>query len=157
MVDPSLWYPSITAGFEVVEGRDKTNAAEIVDEIVSSGEICVFTDGSGYKGGIGASAVAIGRCGQHHVRRAYHGPDHRHLVFEGELAGMVMALNIIKSEPRVTRANILLDSRPAIRASKARRPRPGQQLVELFHIHYDRLKRKRRSLSAPAGHLGPWP
>ncbi|KAI0652768.1 hypothetical protein C8Q79DRAFT_868549, partial [Trametes meyenii] len=79
-----------------------------------TGEFCVFTDGSGFKGGIGAAAVASGQDGRRHVRRAHLGSDQQHLVYEGELAGMVLALDVISSEPRVTRANILLDNRPSI-------------------------------------------
>lgn len=62
------------------------------------------------------------------------------------MAGMILALDIIGSEPRITRANILLDNKPAIKATPARRARPGQQLVEKFNEHFQRLKRKRRTL-----------
>ncbi|KAI0350888.1 hypothetical protein OH77DRAFT_1378841, partial [Trametes cingulata] len=70
----------------------------------------------------------------------------QHLVYEAELAGMILALDIIGAVPRLTRANILLDNKSAISATPARRARPGQQLVELFHTHFQRLKRKRRTL-----------
>ncbi|KAI0373406.1 hypothetical protein BV20DRAFT_925183, partial [Pilatotrama ljubarskyi] len=80
------------------------------------------------------------------VRRVHLGSTQYHLVYEGELAGLILGLDIIASIPRITRANILLDNRAAVRATPLRRSRPGQQLVELFHAQLARLKRKRRSL-----------
>lgn len=80
-VDPGLWDPTFQAEFETLEGEDKGSAAAMVDDIVSSGEFCVFTDGSGYQDGIGAAAVATGRNERKHVRRAYLGSDQDHLVY----------------------------------------------------------------------------
>ncbi|KAI9068413.1 hypothetical protein FKP32DRAFT_1552392, partial [Trametes sanguinea] len=86
------------------------------------------------------------------------GSEDEHIVFEGELTGMILALDVIESEPRVTRANILLDNKAAIRAVSKRRARPGQQLVELFHKRLRHLKAKRRSLAITVvwvpGHKG---
>ncbi|CDO68734.1 hypothetical protein BN946_scf184652.g61 [Trametes cinnabarina] len=157
VVDPALVDPTWKCPFRTLIESSKDTAAALAEQLVSSGEFCVFTDGSGFAGDIGAAAFAKGR-NQEHVRRVNLGSDNEHIVFEGELAGMVLALDVIESEPRVTRANILLDNKAAIRAVSKRRPRPGQQLVELFHRRLKHLKSKRRSLSLTVvwvpGHKG---
>ena len=145
-VDPGLVDPTWTCPFETVVLPDKGSAAAHAEKLVSEGQFCVFTDGSGFQGGIGTAAIADGQ--EHrHVQCTHLGPDTEHTVFEGELGGLVLALDIIEAEPRITRANILLDNKPAIRAAAARRPRPGQQIIELFHRRLARLKRKRRTLT----------
>ncbi|CDO75194.1 hypothetical protein BN946_scf184794.g1, partial [Trametes cinnabarina] len=157
VIDPSLVDPTWQSPIRTLIEPTKDAAAALADRLVSTSEFCVFTDGSGFAGGIGAAAFAKGRA-QEHVRRVNLGSEDEHIVFEGELAGMILALDVIESEPRVTRANILLDNKAAIRAVSKRRPRPGQQLVELFHKRLRHLKAKRRSLAITVvwvpGHKG---
>lgn len=145
-VDPGLVNPTWENPFEVVIEPDKDKAAALADDLVRSGDLCVFTDGSGFEGLIRASAVAQGKLNKH-VRRVHLGDDTEHTVFEGEVTGLILALDVIEAEPRATRVNVLLDNRAALKAVTRRRARAGQQLVELFHRRYERLKRKRRTLS----------
>ncbi len=145
-VDPGLVNPTWESPFEVVIEPDKMKAVQLVEELVRGDEFCVFTDGSGFQGLIGASAVAHGKLCKH-VRRVHLGDDTEHTVFEGKVTGMILALDVIAAEPRATHATILLDNRAALKAVTHRRARAGQQLVELFHRQYDRLKRKRRTLT----------
>ncbi|KLO07874.1 hypothetical protein SCHPADRAFT_806545, partial [Schizopora paradoxa] len=70
----------------------------------------VYSDGSGYKGSIGAAAVAQGADNQLWVHHCYLGTDKSHTVIEGELVGAILALDIIASEPQITMAQILLDN-----------------------------------------------
>ncbi|EJD33472.1 hypothetical protein AURDEDRAFT_39389, partial [Auricularia subglabra TFB-10046 SS5] len=67
-----------------------------------------------------------------------------HTVYEGELTGLLLALDIARTLPlSIRRATILLDNQPAIRAIRVRRCRPGQQLVDAFHREVASLLRVR--------------
>ncbi|OJZ79897.1 hypothetical protein ASPFODRAFT_107149, partial [Aspergillus luchuensis CBS 106.47] len=51
----------------------------------------LYTDGSGYRGGVGASAVSI-RAGQ--AQKAYLGTETDSTVYAAELKGVEMALSL---------------------------------------------------------------
>lgn len=84
--------------------------------------------------------------------------ESEHTVFEGELVGTLLALDIILAEPRLRSATILLDNQAAIRALYANRPQPGQQLIRLFHKQLTKIQKHRRTFSLRIvwvpGHFG---
>ncbi|KAF9017467.1 hypothetical protein BDZ89DRAFT_920829, partial [Hymenopellis radicata] len=81
------------------------------------------------------------------IRRFYLGRESDHTVFEAELVGLLLALDIIESTPRLTRATILLDSQAAIMAVKnGNTGGGGRYLVEEFYRRLKSLATKRRSL-----------
>ncbi|KAJ3489883.1 hypothetical protein NLI96_g1810 [Meripilus lineatus] len=108
--------------------------------------VCIYTDGSGYKGGIGAAAWAEGRNGEELWRWHHLGSGRDHTVFEGEVDGMILGLDLLASIPRVTKATILLDNQAAIQATENQPAKPGQFLIDLFHTAFERLLAKRRTL-----------
>lgn len=67
------------------------------------------------------------------IRRVYLGSDSEHTVYEGELTGTIIALDIIRNTPRITSSTILLDNQSAITSIAKPAPKPGQYLVEEFH------------------------
>ncbi|KAF9032299.1 hypothetical protein BDZ89DRAFT_894571, partial [Hymenopellis radicata] len=70
-----------------------------------------------------------------------------HTVFEAELVGLLLALDIIESTPRLTKATILLDSQAAIMAVRnGSTGGGGRYLVEEFYRRLKSLATKRRSL-----------
>ncbi|KAJ3476748.1 hypothetical protein NLI96_g10952 [Meripilus lineatus] len=137
---------------------DPTQPSDIITVIASSKEeaiedaqrygkeeMCVFTDGSGYKGNIGAAAWTD-QGGKERSHQLCLGKSEDHTVFEGEVCGAILGLEIIAATPRITKATILLDNQAAITALKKRPPKSGQHLVKLFHTTMERLKAKRRTL-----------
>ncbi|KAI9070078.1 hypothetical protein FKP32DRAFT_1539943, partial [Trametes sanguinea] len=90
LVDPTWQSPIRT----LIEPIKDSTAALLADRLVSNPEFCVFTDGSGFAGDIGAAASAKGR-EQEHVQHVNLGSEDEHIVFEGELAGMILAFNVI--------------------------------------------------------------
>lgn len=121
-------------------------------------EFCVYTDGSGYQGNIGAAAFSTGKDNQPRERQFHLGSDTHHTVFEGEVVGVILALDIILAEPRLRSATILLDNQAAIIALQRRRPQPGQYLIHLFHSQLQRLLKRRRTFQLQLvwvpGHMG---
>ncbi|KAJ7621719.1 hypothetical protein DFH06DRAFT_906911, partial [Mycena polygramma] len=69
-----------------------------------------------------------------------------HTVFEGELTGTVLALDIAGATPHIRSVTILLDNQSGIRALAANRPQPGQYLIQEFHRQLRRLLKARPHL-----------
>ena len=69
-----------------------------VERFASKG-VCIFSDGSGYKEGAGASAVCRMADGVVHIRRVYLGPLATHTVYEGEVVGLSLAVDIASRLP----------------------------------------------------------
>lgn len=109
----------------------------------ASDRLCVYTDGSGEDGRVGAAAVATLPDGSLLARRAHLGPLTQHTVFEGELYGVLLGLRLIRSIPRVRAATIALDNQAAIKRSGDPRPLPGQLLTSVILDEVDALRRAR--------------
>src|SRR5882724_3920263 len=61
------------------------------------------------------------------------GSEERHMVFEAELLGLSLAVEMVKGERQVWSLTIGVDSQAAMCAIGHRRAIPGQHLVEAFH------------------------
>jgi ribonuclease HI len=93
----------------------------------------IYTDGSGFEGVIGASAVLY----QGRVRKRglkYHlGTTEEHTVYKGELVGITLGLHIartLNNHSEIDSANISLDNQLGIQATHHRKPQPSQYLLE---------------------------
>lgn len=117
-----------------------------MQEIVRRGGLCVHTDGSGFEGGVGAAAVALTGAATAAERMHHLGTEDEHTVFEAEVTGAILALDIIAASPRVCEANIFMDCQPAIAALSSPKAQPGQYLISAFHLSHRRLLRQRKSL-----------
>ncbi|OJA12581.1 hypothetical protein AZE42_04938, partial [Rhizopogon vesiculosus] len=95
--------------------------------------IQVYSDGSGYKGQIGAAAILF-RAGKAPRTLRYHlGTDEEHTVFEAEEVGLTIAAKLIATEPRLTfPLSILIDDQASIQAGESFYTRPGSYLVDRF-------------------------
>ncbi|KAJ7347776.1 hypothetical protein DFH08DRAFT_652965, partial [Mycena albidolilacea] len=69
-----------------------------------------------------------------------------HTVFESEVCGVILALDIIAGMPRLTDADIFINCQPAILALASPKPQPGQYLLAAFHAILACLLRTRRTL-----------
>lgn len=108
--------------------------------------LVIFTDGSGFEGGTGAAAQARDRQGTCHVRRYHLGSLMEHTVFEGEVVGTILALDIARSCRRVRNVVILLDNQAAIMALQSGRGKSGRHLLDTFHHELDLLLRAKPHL-----------
>lgn len=81
--------------------------------------IQIFSDGSGYRGGIGTAATLI-RNGQDPRTLRYHlGSDKDHTIHEGELIRLTLAVHLLATERNITYpASILVDNQAAIQTGK---------------------------------------
>ena len=152
---PPGWRPS----FKVEIAGSKEEAAEQEKRWVARDGIRVYSDGSDYKGGVGAAAILYDP-GKPRVPTAkiYLGKSTEHTVFEAEIMGIVAGLELIRKQRRVKNVSIGLDNQAAIRAISQRRSGEAQYLVDLFHEHLEAVQKKHRGLRLTIrwvpGHVG---
>jgi ribonuclease HI len=108
--------------------------------------VCVYGDGLGFEGGVSSAVVMKTKDGEVKSRRVYLGTMEEHTVFEAELIGLILGLDLIRSVPHLCSATILINNQSAIHAVARPRPQPGQHLVHLFHRTLDALHRQRCTL-----------
>jgi ribonuclease HI len=107
-----------------------------VDEDLSAEEdIEAYSDGSSIEGGVGAAAVIMQGEEVIKSRRFYLGKDTEHTVYEGELVGMILAVQLLKEEggERGGTMSLGVDNQAAIRTTSAFRSQPGHYLMDMFH------------------------
>ncbi|KAF7372169.1 hypothetical protein MVEN_00076000 [Mycena venus] len=146
-IDPQRRIIPLPAGALTTRiAQTKDDACADMEGIVAKGGFCIFTDGSGFEGGVGAAAVAMKGLDMGETRQKYLGTEGEHTVFESEVCGAILALDIIAGTPRLTNVDLFMDCQPAIIALSSPKPQPGQYLLAAFHALLGRLLRARRTL-----------
>ena len=124
-------------------------------------QVKVYTDGSGYKGMIGASAVLYryhpgGRKTEKYLQ--YHlGPDTEYTVCDGETVGLTLAAHLLQEERGVGRASGSADNQAAIRSTTSIKPKSGHHLVDMFTKRLQAARKTNTNLNLTirwiAGHM----
>ena len=127
--------PGYKVAFTTHICSSKDQALEIAEDIERKHPIQVFCDGSGYEGGIGASAVLYEN---NRVAKTLHyflGSEREHTVYEAEGIGIVMALHLLKNRNRqITRPlSICSDSQALLKALDNQHPHPGHYILDKIH------------------------
>ncbi|KAF5392001.1 hypothetical protein D9757_003364 [Collybiopsis confluens] len=128
------WDPELIV--DVCESKEE--ALRTLEE--DNSEVQVFTDGSGYKGHVGAAAVLFRGGRERGVLRYRLGNEDDHEVYEGECVGMVMGLHLACQEPSLTRLSIWADNTAAITAANSSHPGPSHYILDHFHSELVRLR-----------------
>jgi hypothetical protein len=111
-----------------------------ISNLANYGDLyCVYSDGSGYRDQVGAAAIATDKKGTAQVCQHHLGSLAKHTVFEEELVGTILVLDIICKESHIKKATILLDNQAAITALSTQKPQPGQYLIHFFHSELSKL------------------
>ncbi|KAJ7653511.1 hypothetical protein B0H17DRAFT_1147036 [Mycena rosella] len=126
VVDPQRVFEQLPADLLTTSvARSKEQAKAEMEEVVATGGVAEWGS-SGHDEGRrdgGAADTAIG---------LHFGVQEEHTVFEAEVTGEILALDIIKVTPRLTSADIFINCQPAITAISAPRNQPGQHLLAAF-------------------------
>ena len=96
-------------------------------------------DGSGFKGNIGTAAI-VPQSGQSLCYKL--GKESKHTVFEREVVGILLALQLLDTCPAVRSALIALNIHAVIHALQENRTQPTQCLLDKIHATVSLLKRK---------------
>ena len=131
----------------------------------------IYTDGSGYKEQVGASAVLFTNGKKTAALRYRLGPLTEHTVFEGELVGIILGFHLAQSinGPR-TRINFSIDNQATIKTLDGNEPQPAQYLIDeikrdISNLHTEETTRRERldiintqkmeiAFTWVAGHMG---
>ncbi|KAF8440932.1 hypothetical protein L210DRAFT_3326110, partial [Boletus edulis BED1] len=85
------WSPDVTVAVE-----EEKNAALLQDiEAETTHDICLYSDGSGIEGGIGGAAVLRRNGRKVDELRLTLGRSKDHTVYEGEIVGMILAVELL--------------------------------------------------------------
>jgi len=105
----------------------------IKDEEKDESDIRIYTDGSGYKGKVGAAAVLYrkGADEPEKILRYHLGLLTKHTTFEGEAVGSILAAWMMQGQTEVGKSTMTsyTDSQAFIKSTGARKAGPGQYLV----------------------------
>lgn len=135
-----LWKP----GWRVRILENKAAAVADDAEWISQRGTRIYTDGSDVDGGVGAAAVLY-RGNRRIVLRHYLGPSTSHTVYEAELVGIILGLELARTEnTHIGGISVALDNQAAVSACRSRSPGPGSYLVE--HIHSLKREVRRRHI-----------
>lgn len=120
----------------------REDAAAAVARLEESDTITFYTDGSGEGDQVGAAAVT-GYGGVCRVERALLGALTRHTVFEGELFGVLLALRMVLTLPKVLDVAICLDNQSAIVRAHSPRAKSGQLITAAIHDALETIRKDR--------------
>jgi hypothetical protein len=108
--------PNYLPSFSTHIAKDKI--AALVDAHITHAEcpVSVYSDGSGFEGGIGASAVLYINSNVSKALRYYLGSDKEHTVYEAEVVGLSLGLHLLTNMQRRLHSSVPLgsDSQAAI-------------------------------------------
>ncbi|KAF8120570.1 hypothetical protein EV363DRAFT_1189111, partial [Boletus edulis] len=124
------WSPDVTVAVE-----EEKNAALLQDiEAETTHDICLYSDGSGIEGGIGGAAVLRRNGRKVDKLRLTLGRSKDHTVYEGEIVGMILAVELLRRyRGEVRTVSLGLDNKAAILATGAFSSGPGHYLTDIFH------------------------
>ena len=110
--------------------RNKEDAVKHANE--AKEEIQIFTDGSGYNGGIGAAAV-LRRPGRNDKILHFHlGSNKKYMVYNGEQVGMVLGAELLWREGNMHSVYMGVDNQAAIQAVLSCNSHFGHSLTDMF-------------------------
>jgi ribonuclease HI len=140
--------PGYAPSFETIIPPSKEVALPLAELTNLTAPVRVYSDGSGFEGGIGASALLYIKGRLSKVLRVYLGTSREHTVYEAEGIGLVMGLHLLNGLSRqLTRPTILgTDSQAVIKALNNQRSQPGHYILDAIHHSAERLHAKQDSL-----------
>jgi ribonuclease HI len=121
------WKPPFSIHIEKDAKRAKERAMQRVEDVQ------IFTDGSGQDGRIGAAAVLWREGRRERCLQMYLGRQHHQIVYGAEVTGMILAMELLRTERTPFRSVFMgIDNQAAIRAAEGIKPMAGHHLVDKF-------------------------
>ncbi|OCH84476.1 hypothetical protein OBBRIDRAFT_713417, partial [Obba rivulosa] len=74
------------------------------------------------------------------------GPSDKHTVYEAEIVGEILGVELLRSETQVARTSIAADNKATILAASLRRSTPGHYLLDALHSMVDQARKKHRHM-----------
>ncbi|KAF5367638.1 hypothetical protein D9615_010583 [Tricholomella constricta] len=140
-IAPTRRRPNYVPSFSTHIKGDKAKALAEANHIHRIAPTSVHCDGSGYEGGVGASAVLFVN-GIEKASLKYHlGPITKHTVYEAEIVGLTLGLHLLTSTSRQLHSITAIgsDSQATIKALGNQKPHPAHYLLDHVHTAAEKL------------------
>ena len=136
---PPGWRPP----FPVEIAPDKESAATREAVWLTRPGPRIYTDGSDFQGGVGASAVLYKPgVAEPTVLRYHLGAATRHTVYEAEIVGLILGVHLLLRLLSVSTASCAADNTPCLLAYQNRRPHPAHYLIDQLLHSLDNLQER---------------
>jgi ribonuclease HI len=105
------------------------------EDATADEDLRVYSDRSMIEGGVGGAAVIMRDGEEMGSKRFYLGSDQEHTVYEAEIVGMILAVQLLKEAGgnRGGTMSLGINNQAAITATSAFQSRPGHYLMDAFH------------------------
>jgi hypothetical protein len=135
-IEPVHHFPKWTPDIEI-RIASKPEEAYLEDTLVDE-ELRVYSDRLAIDGGVGGVAVLMEGDRVVGERRFHLGSTEEHTVYEGETAGMPLAVELLRERTRAGQREaptmaLGIDNQEVIRAMGAFQSKPGHYLIDKFH------------------------
>ena len=147
-ISPVRRSPGYKKPFSLIIPPSKDTALPLAQLTDNTMLVRVYSDGSGFEGGIGASAILYLKNRLIKSIRFFLGSDQEHTVYEAEGVGLVMGLHLLSTlHSRFIHPTVLgSDSQAVIRALDNQRSHPSQYIIDEIHQSAENLHRKQDGL-----------
>jgi ribonuclease HI len=140
--------PGYVLAFNLVIPPSKDDVLPFAIIMNAIAPVCIYSDGLGFEGGIGASALLYINEQLVKVRCAYLGSSLEHTVYEAEGVGLIMGLHLLNGLSRQLTQNTVLgtDSQAVIKALGNQKSHTGQYILDAIHTSAEKLNAKQDQL-----------
>ena len=148
VIDPVRRSPGYVPTCDLIIPPSKDAALTFANLTNATVPVRIYSDGSGFEGGIGASALLYINDKLTRSLRCYLGTPNEHTVYEAEGVGLLMGLHLLNGLSRQLTLPTVLgsDSQAAIRALGNQRAHSGQYLLNAIHVAAEQLHSKQDGL-----------
>ncbi len=136
-ITPRLIPPNVTRNYSTTIRATRELSMEY--EATNAATVTIYTDGSGFGGGVGAAAVMYkdDAVSPYKIYRHHLGSINRHSTYEGEIVGLILAawmlVGLGDRYVGYDEINLFVDCQSAIEAVSKGDPGPGQYLFDAFN------------------------
>jgi ribonuclease HI len=147
-IPPSRRSPGYSPSFKTVIPLSKEDALPLAVISNATSPIRIYSDGSGFEGGIGASALLYIKERLVKVLRVHLGSSLEHTVYEAEGVGLLLGLHLLNGlSRRLPQTTILgTDSQAIIQALSNQKSHAGQYILDAIHQSAEHLHAKQDGL-----------
>ena len=154
MISPVRRSPGYNPTFKTIIPPSKEVALPLANLTNSTIPVCVYSNRSGFEGGIGAAALLYINDFLARVLQIYLGTIQKHTVYEVEGVSLVMGLHLLNGLSRqLTHPTVIgTDSQAVIKALKNQCLHSGHYLLDAVHHTTEQLHMKQDGLINNIGH-----
>ena len=147
-ISPVRRSPGYKKPFRLIIPPSKDAALPLAQLTDNTVPVRVYSDGSGFEGGIGASAILYLKNRLMKSIRFFLGSDQEHTVYKAEGVGLIMGLHLLSTlHSRFIHPTVLgSDSQAVIRALDNQWSHPSQYIIDEIHQSAENLHRKQDGL-----------